>query len=555
MKRDTADKSAQELASKLLVDSFARTGPVATAPSDPVADTQMVVTLDELQPYELNPRVRCNPLYEDIKASIRQRGLDAPPAITRRPGAAHYIIRNGGNTRLDILKALWAETHDERFFRIPCLFRPWSPRGEIVALTGHLAESELHGQLTFIERAIAVERAREFYEQESPATLSQSELARRLTQDGYPITQPHISRMQDAVYHLLPAIPKLLYGGLGKPQIERLAALRRAAAQAWGQHTSSSDDFPDLFQEVLTLFDIEGSELHLQRVQDELIGQMAERLSVSYDKLCLDVEEAQTRQRVLTREPSRVSVDRPADTSPAPASNSKPSARKTDVQDTTLSAGAATADTPKRVAPADHPKTDAEQAIPPTISPVPNTERLQSVRQLVAEHTEGTKTDTVTSGVQTVPIEAGGLYPITDVWQVAAALDDPIPLRTHIAQLAREIAAEAGMEDRVASVGTGIGYVVEDGAAETMTEPSFSRAIRGLLRALSRTEDTPATAMPQALAEDLAPLLLGTTGTNSVRLSDPAVVKLYRLIRLARCLYDHARRHTGASDEPVHGGP
>lgn len=555
MKRDTADKSAQELASKLLVDSFARTGPVATAPSDPVADTQMVVTLDELQPYELNPRVRCNPLYEDIKASIRQRGLDAPPAITRRPGAAHYIIRNGGNTRLDILKALWSETHDERFFRIPCLFRPWSPRGEIVALTGHLAESELHGQLTFIERAIAVERAREFYEQESPTTLSQSELARRLTQDGYPITQPHISRMQDAVYHLLPAIPKLLYGGLGKPQIERLAALRRAATQAWGQHTSSGDDFPDLFQEVLTLFDIEGSELHLQRVQDELIGQMAERLSVSYDKLCLDVEEAQTRQRALTREPSRVSVDRTADTSPGPASNSQLSASKTDAQDTAPSAGAATVDTPKRVAPADRPEADAEQSIPPTVSPVPNTERLRSVRQLVADHTESIETDTVTSGVQTVPIEAGGLYPITDVWQVAATLDDPIPLRTHIAQLAREIAAEAGMEDRVASVGTGIGYVVEDGAAETMTEPNFSRAIRGLLRALSQTVDTSATAMPQALAEDLAPLLLGTTGANSVRLSDPAVVKLYRLIRLARCVYDHARRHTGASDEPVHGGP
>lgn len=220
-----------DMAAKLLADGFERNGPVASALTDPIADTPMVVTLDQLRPYELNPRVTRNPRYDDLKASIRERGLDAPPAITRRPGEAHYIIRNGGNTRLAILNELWTDTHDERFFRIPCLFRPWSPRGEIIALTGHLAENELHGALTFIERALAVEKARELYEQESGGPLSQSELARRLTHDGYPTPQPHISRMQEAVRYLLPAIPTLLYGGLGRPQVEKLVGLRRAAAR------------------------------------------------------------------------------------------------------------------------------------------------------------------------------------------------------------------------------------------------------------------------------------------------------------------------------------
>ena len=72
----------------------------------------MVVTLDQLHPYDLNPRVTRNPRYDDIKASIRERGLDAPPAITRRPGESHYIIRNGGNTRLAILHELWSETKE-----------------------------------------------------------------------------------------------------------------------------------------------------------------------------------------------------------------------------------------------------------------------------------------------------------------------------------------------------------------------------------------------------------------------------------------------------------
>ncbi|WP_409268487.1 ParB family protein [Pseudomonas sp. KCJK9044] len=101
----------------------------------PVGDTPMVVTLEQLRPYELNPRVVRNPLYDDIKASIRERGLDQPPAITRRPNDRHFIIRNGGNTRLSILGELWQETREERFFRIHCLFRPW--QSESHALLGH----------------------------------------------------------------------------------------------------------------------------------------------------------------------------------------------------------------------------------------------------------------------------------------------------------------------------------------------------------------------------------------------------------------------------------
>ena len=159
-----AEMTSQQMAGKLLAAGFERSGPSTSALSDPIADTPMVVTLDQLRPYDHDPRKKRNPAYEDIKASIRERGLDAAPAITRRPGEDHYIIRNGGNTRLAILRELWSETKDERFFRISCLFRPWPSRGEVVMLTGHLAENELRGGLTFIARALGVEKAREFYE-------------------------------------------------------------------------------------------------------------------------------------------------------------------------------------------------------------------------------------------------------------------------------------------------------------------------------------------------------------------------------------------------------
>ena len=80
-----AEMTSQQMAGKLLAAGFERSGPSASALSDPIADTPMVVTLDQLRPYDHDPRKKRNPAYEDIKASIRERGLDAAPAITRRP--------------------------------------------------------------------------------------------------------------------------------------------------------------------------------------------------------------------------------------------------------------------------------------------------------------------------------------------------------------------------------------------------------------------------------------------------------------------------------------
>ncbi|MDP0989710.1 chromosome partitioning protein ParB, partial [Klebsiella pneumoniae] len=79
----------------------------------------------------------------------------------------YYIIANGGNTRLSILNELWQETHDERCWRIHCLYRPWGGtskqlmHGELRCLIGHLAENDLHGKLSFIERALGISKARE----------------------------------------------------------------------------------------------------------------------------------------------------------------------------------------------------------------------------------------------------------------------------------------------------------------------------------------------------------------------------------------------------------
>lgn len=254
----------------------------------PVGDTPLVVSLEQLRPYELNPRVVRNPLYDEIKASIRERGLDQSPAITRRPDEPHFIIRNGGNTRLSILGELWQETREERFFRIHCLFRPW--QSESHALIGHLAESDLHGQLTFIERSLAVAKLKDML-QEPDVLLSQRELSTRLSKGGYPISQSHISRMFDTLEHLLPVIPQVLYAGLGKPTIVRVINLRRRAESIWNQYLGDVQHFALLWFEVLSAFDSDKPELNWGELQDELIARMAVQLKQTPRLLALEMHQ------------------------------------------------------------------------------------------------------------------------------------------------------------------------------------------------------------------------------------------------------------------------
>jgi len=528
-----AEITPQNLADKLLATRFERDCPSVATLTDPIADTPMVVTLDELRPYELDPRLTRNPLFEDIKASIRERGLDAPPPITRRPGADHYIIRNGGNTRLAILRELWSETKEERFFRIACVFRPWPERGEIIALTGHLAENELHGGLSFIERALGIAKAQELYEQETGQPLSQSELARRLKADGYPVPQPHISRMQEAIQHLLPAIPTVLYAGLGRPQIEQLTNLRRAGERAWSarcEKAQPSIDFAMLFQEVLALFDDAANHFNTQRVQDELIGQMAELLQESYDTLAFEMLEADKRWHLLgippTVAPGWPVVPSPARPTPKQVSTatssslSQPESRPN--SQTMPSVARTTQVSPNETSP--HHDALLQQHI---VSPAQTTERLQSIQKMVADQLgEESPPDFASNVLQSIPVQADGLYPISDVWYIDPGLDEPQGLRTHITQFAEEIAAEAGIAEAIAPCDNGIGFRVEwrDGLTP------HAHAIAALLQGLDN--------VTQIDSIPLDALLCGEADSPFPRLSDEALVKLFRLIRLARRLFD-----------------
>ncbi len=555
----------QDLKDRLLAPGFTAP-PVLEQLSDPISDTPMVLTLDQVLPWHDNPRTTRNPKYDELKESIRHRGLDTPPPVTRRPGEDKYRIRNGGNTRLEILNELYKETGDERYFRFNCLFRPWDKqRGEIIALTGHLAENDLKGDLKFIERAIGVKKAKVLYEQESGGeSISQRELARRLKADGYPVSQSHISRMLDTVEFLLPAIPSMLYSGLGVDRVSRILSLRKASLNCWNRlYSSEGIDFEMLFQDTLAIFDSSPDEFIFERFQDELIDQMKRPLGLRYDQILLEITNGQQEQRRGTL------VDLPAPAAPPeipPVGQESPAASTTgQAQSQNPAAGLQTSKTnslqgnpstpPTPPLPVQQQQlTDEERAellAGHIVSPVST--KIQQTRQRLAA-LEGEHLPVFEeTALQAIPVQVGGLHPITDLWYIERSIDTPEILRQHIADLAEEIALHVCALGEIVRIQGGVGYTyrepnedheITDSALHLMT---LLQALSGQVQVVLNSHDQQT--CRDALGEfqfsaGLAQLLLGqpTTGdqpsSQAGRLNDEALVKLFRIIRLARRLVD-----------------
>jgi ParB family protein of integrating conjugative element (PFGI_1 class) len=144
------------------------TGSGAEAPPIPLLNVGLELrSLDvsQIKSYEHNPRRAENTEYDRIKASIRREGLGQPLVVTQRPGDAHYVVHAGGNTRLRILKELFAETGDRRFGTVACVCRSWT--GEADVLLAHLKENDLRGDLTFVDKARAVAESKRLLEEET----------------------------------------------------------------------------------------------------------------------------------------------------------------------------------------------------------------------------------------------------------------------------------------------------------------------------------------------------------------------------------------------------
>jgi len=249
--------------------------------------TPMLLQIDRIQPYERNPRRGQNPEFDRIKASIRANGLDQPLVVTQRPETDNYIVHSGGNTRLVALHELYAETGDARFAHAQCLFKPWSRESDV--LLAHLRENDLRGALTFIDKALAIFDIKQLLEEELEIEeISLRKLQMVLATGGYSLSPGLISRMGYAVNRLLPLIPQALNAGLGRPQVQRIRALDRAALQIWKKHALGDDVFNEVFTTLCRRYD--AIEWDIGLLHDAIETEISEQADISVQIVRIELD-------------------------------------------------------------------------------------------------------------------------------------------------------------------------------------------------------------------------------------------------------------------------
>ena len=247
----------------------------------------VVLDIADIQPYEHNPRRAAHAEYGRIKASIRADGLEQPLVVTRRPGEPDYRLHAGGNTRLKILKELFAETGERRFARLACWYRVWRDEAEVVL--AHLKENDLRGDLIFRDKALAVSNAECWLVGECGEKLTQARLAEMLAGRGYPLSQGLISQMKYAVERLLPVMPKALEAGLGRRQAMRIRSLDRVARALWLECTPDPEaNYDDVFGALCRRYD--APEWELGQLRRGLEAEIAEQAEVSIHAVSFDLD-------------------------------------------------------------------------------------------------------------------------------------------------------------------------------------------------------------------------------------------------------------------------
>lgn len=231
----------------------------ASAP-DPVIPTRVRVTLDNLVTYENNPRKKRNPKYYEIKESIRNQGLDHAPNVTRQSPSDPYMIKDGGNTRLQILNELYQEAKDDpeqdeqRYFVIDCMFHPYT--SDIDILAGHMIENEMRGHTLFIERAIAAAQFRDFFQQDEEKPLSVNKLSKLICVKGWTINQSNLNQMIYAIDQLLPTIPNALWEGLGIDRVKKVRKLITDGEKLWTALAKEDDpEYSQVWQAAFSALD------------------------------------------------------------------------------------------------------------------------------------------------------------------------------------------------------------------------------------------------------------------------------------------------------------
>ncbi len=173
------------------------------------------LTLDQVEPYEKNPRHQDNDHEAEIEASIEVRGLEQRLVVTRRPWESHHVLAAGGGTRYRSLKRLWEKTGNRKFFEMDFELRPYVSESHLQA--AHLSENLHRADMCFWDKANGIMDLKAELEAELGHPLTPVEAIAEFNAIGLPGTgSSNMSLYAFAVEHMPPL-------GATAPEITGLA--------------------------------------------------------------------------------------------------------------------------------------------------------------------------------------------------------------------------------------------------------------------------------------------------------------------------------------------
>ncbi|MGL4859093.1 MAG: ParB family protein [Enterobacteriaceae bacterium] len=492
----------------------------------PVSEMPMVLTLDQLRPNPDNPRTSRNPRYDEIKSSILARGLDSVPKVTKNPDCSDdvYIFSDGGNTRYTILVELWEETREERFRRIQCIFKPWP--GRLQCVIGHLAENDVRGDLSFIEKSFGVAKARSIQEEILGRALSQRELADLLNREGYPIHHSSISRMEYVIKQLYPCLPTLLESGLSRGQVVPIINLRMAAERAWDKFSLNTDvvkTFENVFAEVCHSLD-DPEHYTLETLKDELIAALLREIpspEVTYDRWLIELDPKEQNRRKLFGDPEPI---------PQHVINADHQVVPVDIS----SEGRQTKSAGRREGQIDLHDQSNQSRVPT----LPDDLATDVIQQEPQDNEQPLLPESAISD-SSVSFANTGLEPVMDIWRISALQDDIEHLQDAAFRLVFELAEVLEAEQELCEDNTpdSVGYRLQ-------VEVHMASPLTRLLVGLSGDANVSLSAV------ELTNILIGTAQPVDWPLFDDIqVVKFLRLIRVVRRLREIQRQSQQGGEE------
>lgn len=169
------------------------------APSDIKVKSVIELNVNDVLIYEKNPRRHENQKYDEIKDSIRVRGVESALFVTKRPSTDRYMLAKGGKTRLLILQEL-AKEDPSKWSRHTFEEVPYVSESEILA--AHLVENTGRSGMCFWDLAEGISELQTEIAKEQGKPISLRMLPDLLKERGVEINRDILTAAQFTLEHL-----------------------------------------------------------------------------------------------------------------------------------------------------------------------------------------------------------------------------------------------------------------------------------------------------------------------------------------------------------------